>query len=114
MQGGYLRENSAVAYPYQLQDLFRLLGPNLEATEALVADHRRVQHGLLSVGLKIHCLNEGRQFDRLIAGLGAAAEVLRNNRYKDERASICFVLPPVGSASSAVQLMDCLEQFVGW
>ena len=108
-----MRENSTVAYRYQLQDLFRLLGPNPVATKALVANHRRVQHGLLSVGLKIHCLDDGRQFDRLIAGLGGAAEVLRNNRYKNERASLCFVLPPVGSANSAVQLMECLEQFIG-
>ena len=65
-----------VTYRYRLQDLFALLQPRAEATNVLAADHRRVQHGLLSVGLKIHCLDNGQQFHRLIEGLGGAAEVL--------------------------------------
>ena len=54
-----------------------------------------------------------QQFHRLIEGLGGAAEVLEINRYKHERASMCLVLPPVGSASSAIHLIECIEQFIG-
>jgi hypothetical protein len=100
-------------YRYRLQDLFALLQPKAEAANVLAADHRRVEHGLLSVGLKIHCLDDGQKFHRLIQGLGGAAEVLDINRYKDVRASMCIVLPPVGSASSAVHLIECIEQFIG-
>jgi hypothetical protein len=102
-----------VTYRYRLQDLFALVQPRAEAAKALVADYRRVQYGLLSVGLKIHCLDNGQQFHRLIEGLGGAAEILEINRYKDDRASMCLVLPPVGSASSAIHLIECIEQFIG-
>ena len=102
-----------MTYRYRLQNLFALLQPKAEATNVLVADHRRVRHGLLSVGLKIHCLDNGQKFHRLVEGLGGAAEVLELNRYKDERASICLVLPPVGSARSAIHLLECIEQFIG-
>ena len=102
-----------MAYRYRLQDLFATLQPKLEAATALAADHRRVQHGLLSVGLKIHCLDDGQQFHRLVESLGGAAAVLELNRYKDERASMCLVLPPVGSASSAIHLIEGIERFIG-
>ncbi|HYJ86402.1 MAG TPA: hypothetical protein VEW46_10120 [Pyrinomonadaceae bacterium] len=87
--------------------------PKADAAKTLVADYRRVQHGLLSVGLKIHCLDNGQQFRRLIEGLGGAAEILEINRYRDDRASMCLVLPPVGSASSAIHLIECIERFTG-
>jgi hypothetical protein len=84
-----------------------------EIARALSASHRRVAHGLLSVGLKIHCLDGGWQFDKLIEGLGGASEVLEVNYYKDARASLCLVLPPVGSAASAIHLIEGIEQFIG-
>jgi hypothetical protein len=65
------------------------------------------------VGLKIHCLDAGQQFDSLIEGLGGALKVLEFNHYKDERASLCLVLPPVGSATSAIRLIEGIEQFIG-
>jgi hypothetical protein len=68
--------------------------------DALAANFRRVEHGLLSVGLKIHCLDNGEKFDKLIEGLGGASKILDVNHYKDVRASLCLVLPPVGSANS--------------
>jgi len=49
----------------------------------------------------------------LVESLGGAAEVLEINRYKDERASLCLVLPPVGSAGSAIHLIECIEKFIG-
>ena len=97
---------------YRLEELLALLQTNAATVDSLAA-HRRVDHGLLSVGLKIHCLDDGHQFDKLIKGLGGAREVLEVNYYKDARASLCLVLPPVGSAISAIQLIECIEQFIG-
>jgi hypothetical protein len=103
-----------VTYRYKLQDLLSLLHAKTPASaDALSANHRRVYHGLLSVGLKIHCLDEGKRFNGLVEGLGGAFEVLEVNHYKDARASLCLVLPPVGSAGSAIQLIECIEKFVG-
>ena len=80
--------------------------PSLQITAGSIAD-------LLSVGLKIHCLNNGQQFNKLIEDLGGASKVLEINYYKDARASLCLVLPPVGNATSAIQLIECIEQFIG-
>jgi hypothetical protein len=102
-----------VTYRYRLQDLLALLQTKAATADALAANHRRVDHGLLSVGLKIHCLDDGQQFDKLVEGLGGALEVLKVNHYKDARASLCLVLPPVGSATSAIHLIECIEQFIG-
>jgi hypothetical protein len=100
-----------VTYRYRLQDLLGLLNTKAPAAHAL-ASHRRVAHGLLSVGLKIHCLDGGQQFDKLIEGLGGAFKVLEVNHYKNARASLCLVLPPVGSATSAIHLIEGIEQFI--
>ena len=97
----------------RLQDLLTLLDTKAATTATIAADYRRVDRGLLSVGLKIHCLDEGRQFARLIEGLGGAASALEMNHYKDERASLCLVLPPVGSPSFAIRLIESIEGFVG-
>ena len=103
-----------MAYRYRLQDLLARLQTKAPATaDALAANFRRVEHGLLSVGLKIHCLDNGEKFDKLIEGLGGASKILDINHYKDARASLCLVLPPVGSANSATQLIECIEQFIG-
>jgi len=81
--------------------------------DALAVDYRRVDQGLLSVGIKIHCLDGGQQFDRLVAALGGASKVLEINHYKDARASLCLVLPAVGNAISAIHLIEYLERFIG-
>ena len=101
-----------MAYTYRLQDLLALVQTKVP-TDALAANFRRVEHGLLSVGLKIHCLDNGEKFDKLIEGLGGASKILGVNHYKDARASLCLVLPPVGSATAATQLIECIEQFIG-
>jgi len=103
-----------VTYNYRLQDLTALLHTKAPAlADALAASHRRVDDGLLSVGLKVHCLDDGHQFEELVQGLGGAFEVLEVNHYKDARASLCLVLPPVGSATSATQLIAGIERFIG-
>jgi hypothetical protein len=102
-----------VTYGYRLEDLFALLQSKEAATDDFSASHRLVDHGLLSVGLKIHCLDDGREFDKLVEGLGGPYNVLEANLYKDQRASLCLVLPPVGSATSAIRLVERIEQFTG-
>jgi hypothetical protein len=103
-----------VAYTYRLQDLLALLQSKTPGPAVTLASNfRRVEHGLLSVGLKIHCLDNGEKFDNLIEGLGGASRILDVNHFRDIRASLCLVLPPVGSATSATQLIECIEQFIG-
>jgi hypothetical protein len=103
-----------VSYPYRLEDLLVLLHKHAPAKVDAVALHRRhVEHGLLSVGLKIHCLNSGSQFSTLVTGLGGSQKILDVNSYKDARASLCLVLPPVGNARSAILLLECIGHFIG-
>jgi hypothetical protein len=102
-----------VTYSYRFQDLLGLLQTKAAAAATIGANYRHIDRGLLSVGLKIHCLDEGRQFAKLVEGLGGAAAVLEVNHYKDERASLCLVLPPVGSATSAIRLIESIEEFIG-
>ena len=84
-----------------------------EKVDVLVSQKRRVMHGLLSVGLKIHCLGEAERFAGLIAELGGDWHTLDTNLYKRSDATFCIVLPPVGSALNAVRLLESIEQFTG-
>jgi hypothetical protein len=103
-----------VSYLYGLEDLLVLLHGHAPAkVDAIALHRRRVEHGHLSVGLKIHCLGDGRQFSTLVEGLGGAQKVLNVNYYKHSHASLCLVLPPVGSARSAILLLECIEHFIG-
>ena len=102
-----------MTYSYRLQDLLALLETKAATVGTVAANHRRVDRGLLSIGLKIHCLDQGSQFDKLIEGLGGAFKILEVNHYKDARASLCLVLPPVGNATSAIELIEGIEQFIG-
>jgi hypothetical protein len=81
--------------------------------DALALHRRRVEHGYLSVGLKIHCLDEGSQFSTLVEGLGGPQRILEANYYKQSCASLCLVLPPVGSARAAILLLESIENFIG-
>ena len=84
-------------YGYSFEDLLTLLHAHAPAKVDAVARHRRrVEHGRLSVGLKIHCLGAGSQFSTLVEGLGGAQKILDVNYYKHSHASLCLVLPPVG------------------
>ena len=58
-------------------------------------------------------LVSGREGQVVRSLVEKAAAVLDLNRYKDERASMCLVLPPVGSASSAIHLIEGIERFIG-
>jgi hypothetical protein len=103
-----------VTYRYSFEDLLALLHGHAPAKVDAVALHgRRVEHGQLSVGLKIHSLGDGKQFSTLVEGLGGAQKILEVNYYRHSHASLCLVLPPVGSARSAILLLECIEHFTG-
>src|SRR6516162_5204248 len=110
----FVRKRRPVSYRYSFEDLLALLHGRAPAKVDAVALHRRrVEHGHLSVGLKIHCLGGGSQFSTLVEGLGGAQKILDVNYYKHCHASLCLVLPPVGSARSAILLLECIEHFIG-
>jgi hypothetical protein len=52
-----------VSYRYSFEDLLALLHGRAPAkVDAVALSRRRVEHGHLSVGLKVHCLGDGNQF----------------------------------------------------
>ena len=101
-------------YRYHLEDLLAILHDHAPATaDAVALQRRRVEHGLLSVGLKIHDLGNGSQFFSLVERLGGPLRILEINMYKHAQASLCLVLPPVGNARAAILLLECIERFTG-
>ena len=84
-----------------------------EKVHALSVNSRRVNHGLLSVGIKLHCLGDENLFDRLIDALGGKKKALDWNLYKRSKAKFCLVLPPVGNAQAAALLLECIEEYTG-
>ena len=86
-------------YACTLEDLLTVVYESAPATaDAVALQSRWVEHGLLSVGLKIHCVGTGSRFASLVERLGGAPGVLWMNVYRHARASLCLVLPPVGNA----------------
>ncbi len=72
----------------------------------------QVQNGLVSVGLKIHFSSDDyHYFSELVSLLGNRMSVFETNYYKHQNASFSFVLPPVGSAETAILLIQCIEKF---
>jgi hypothetical protein len=68
-----------VPYGCKLEDLLAILHDRAPAkADAVVLQRRRVEHGLLSVGLKIHYLSKGRQFSSLVERLGGRQESSRS------------------------------------
>ena len=82
-----------------------------EKVDALAREKRRVRHGLLSVGLKLHCLGDEHLFAPLIDELGGESRVLDRNVYRRSPAKFCLVLPPVGSAQAAILLLESIEHY---
>jgi len=81
--------------------------------EELACSCLAVEYGCVPVGLKVQYLSRNQKpFTGLIAALGGNIEVLKN-RYKNKRASLCLVLPPVGSARAAILFLECLEKYTG-
>ena len=102
-----------MAYGYAYSELLNVLNPVAPAKVAELKERSRwVENGLLSVGLKIHCRGGGR-LDSLVDRLGGHKRVLEANSFRETRASYCLVLPPIGSASRALSLLDCIATFTG-
>ena len=99
---------------YTVEDLLRVLQPHCQVkVDALSKNRRRVEHGLTTVGLKIHCLGDNRELLNLIEALGGRSEVIAYRVYAHARASVTVILPPVGSARSAILLLECIEKYFG-
>ncbi len=97
-----------------MENLLTVLRPHCPAkVDALCKDRRRVEHGLTTVGLKIHCLGDNGELLRLIDALGARFAANANRHYAHARASVTVVLPPAGSARSAIWLLECIEKYIG-
>ena len=97
------------AVAYTVEDLLSVLHPHCPVkVDALCKNRRRVEHGLTTVGLKIHCLGDNRKLLTLIEALGGRSEVIANRFYAHARASVTVILPPVGSARSAILLLECI------
>jgi len=103
-----------VSYEYSFEDLLALLHGHAPAKVDAVALHRRrVEYGYLSVGLKIHCLGEGVSSPLC----GRSWRSAKNSRCQLlqtlPRLAVSCGLPPVGSARSAILLLECIEHFIG-
>ena len=99
---------------YTMEDLLSVLHPHCPVkVDALCKNRRRVEHGLTTVGLKIHCLGDKQELLNLIEALGGQLEVIANRFYAHARASVTVILPPVGSACSAIMLLECIEKYFG-
>jgi hypothetical protein len=73
-----------VPYGCKLEDLLAILHDRAPAkADAVALRRRRVEHGLLSVGLKIHCLGNGSQFSSLRASAGDVRGVVEIHRLKE-------------------------------
>ena len=60
-----------MAFATSFESLVDVLAERFPAKSTLLArEHRRVDHGLLSVGLKLHCFGDGARFAPLIEALG--------------------------------------------
>ena len=99
---------------YTVEDLLSVLHPYCPVkVDALCKNRRRVEHGLTTVGLKIHCFGDNRELLNLIEALGGRSEVIANRFYAHARASVTVILPPVGRARSAILLLECIEKYFG-
>jgi hypothetical protein len=103
-----------VPYGYAVSELLKVLNSGSPQKVSRLGECiRRVEAGLLPVGLKIHCLDRGSNLARLIDKLGGRKRVLELNSFRETNASFCLVLPPVGSTKAAVLLLDCIQEFTG-
>jgi len=97
---------------YTMEHLLSVLHPSCPAkADALCKTRRRVEHGLTTVGLKIHSLGDNWELLNLIKALGGRSEVIGSRVYAHARASVTVILPPVGNAHSAILLLECLERY---
>lgn len=102
-----------MTYVCSRQKLLSVLSNRAKAkADAIAAKCLYSDRGLLSVGLKLFCLTDTKEFEPLIKSLGGYSH-LEVNMYRPSSASWSMVLPPVGSAETAIELVECLEQYTG-
>ncbi len=103
-----------MAYGTDIRTLFSCLKKHSPAqVSELEKSYRNIEHGLLSVGIKVHVLQTKEGFANLIDELGGPRMVVRNNKYRGTYHAFCMVLPPVGSARAAISLLECMGVTVG-
>jgi hypothetical protein len=108
------RQQRRRAVAYTVEDLLGVLYLHCPVkVDVLCKNRRRVEHGLTSVGLKIHCLGDNRRLLDLIKALGGPSVVIGQRLYAHAHASVTVVLPPLGSAGSAILLLECIEKYFG-
>lgn len=78
----------------------------------LRAGWRRVEHGLLSVGLKLHLVQDHPRLLSFFEELGGThyVGIDHGHGYRHENAKVCIVLPAIGNARTAILLLRCLEE----
>jgi hypothetical protein len=100
---------------YSVDELLLLLRPHDPLkVSALQQNRRRVEYGLTTTGLKLHCMEEGASIRKLIEALGGRAEALAAKPYRYEKAAVTFVLPAFGNVRSAILFVECLESYLGF
>lgn len=72
--------------------------------------YKDVRHGLLSVGIKLHVLEECPGISDFLLKLRSDHYGGGSRPYMHEKGLHCIVLPPVGSADTAVRLLECIER----
>lgn len=95
----------------KLFDVLAVVSPH--EIGSLRAQYRKVEDGLLSVGIKIHGLVITPGLNQLFEALGERGVEIVTNLYRQRTARFCLVLPPVGSAKSAISLIRCIERYTG-
>lgn len=100
---------------YSMEELLLLMEPCAPLdVRVLQQNRRKVEHGLTTMGLKIHCFSkDGSEFSPLVEALGGRQETFGNRWYKHANAAETLVLPPVGNVRSAIQLLECIGKFLG-
>ena len=74
---------------YTMENLLSVLHPSCPAQAgALRKTRRHVEHGLTTVGLKIHSLGDNWELLNLIKTLGGRSEVIGSRVYAHARASV--------------------------
>ena len=79
--------------------------------DAVALHRRRVEHGHLSVGPKSTVWATGVS-SLLWWKVLAERKKFSMSTTTHSHASLCLVLPPVGSARSAILLLECIEHFI--
>ena len=96
-----------------MENLLSVLSEKAPAKADAVSRNRRdVQHGRLSVGLKLHIIQNVEGLEPLITELGKReGRGLNPNSYRLLESRWCAVLEALGNANAAVDLLLAIEQY---